>query len=178
MRESEAEVYTSRIVTVATVGTYWGRLHNLSLVDDRPKSGGLPNAGGGMDRAADKTTRRALVADDESLIRWSVAETLADLGMNVRQAGDAAATLEAIDQATDGFDIVILDLRMPDVDDLTLLAKVRRLLPSATVILMTAFGSPEIVAGARELGVHAVLSKPFELEHLRRLLESGNAPVS
>ncbi|MGE3489030.1 MAG: response regulator [Vicinamibacterales bacterium] len=131
-----------------------------------------------MDPAADRAMRHALVADDEALIRWSVAETLTELGMNVSQAADAATTLEAIDRASDEFDVVILDLRMPDVDDLTLLEKVRRLLPSATVILMTAFGTPEIVAGARRLGVQAVLSKPFELDHLRRLVGADDAPVS
>ncbi len=128
--------------------------------------------------AAAKAARQALVADDEALIRWSVAETLAGLGMEVRQAADAAATLEAIDGADEPFDVVVLDLRMPDVDDLSLLTKVRRLLPSATVILMTAFGTPEIISGAEELGVRAVLNKPFELDHLRRLLGSSEGPVS
>lgn len=128
--------------------------------------------------AAAKAARQALVADDEALIRWSVAETLTGLGMEVRQAADAAATLEAIDAAGEPFDVVVLDLRMPDVDDLSLLTKVRRLLPSATVILMTAFGSPEIISFAQELGVHAVLNKPFELDHLRRLLGTSEEPVS
>lgn len=154
------------------------RLANLSFVDDAQKPAGLPLPQEPSGPDAGKRTRHALVADDEALIRWSVAETLSDLGMNVQQAGDAAATLAAIDEAGDEFDVVILDLRMPDVDDLSLLAKVRRLLPSATVILMTAFGTPEIVAGARELGVRAVLSKPFELDRLRRLLGSSSAPVS
>ena len=120
----------------------------------------------------------ALVVDDEALIRWSVAETLADLGMVVQQAADAASTLKAIDEASQPFDVVVLDLRMPDVDDLSLVTKVRGALPSATVILMTAFGTPEIVAGAEELGVRAVLSKPFELDHLRRLLGPREGLVS
>lgn len=128
--------------------------------------------------AAAKAARQALVADDEALIRWSVAETLAELGMEVRQAADAATTLAAIDAAGEPFDVVVLDLRMPDVDDLSLLTKVRRLLPSATVILMTAFGTPEIISEAQELGVRAVLSKPFELDHLRSLLDTNEEPVS
>lgn len=133
---------------------------------------------GGDAPAAATTTRRALVADDEALIRWSVAETLTGLDMSVQQAADAAGTLKAIDEADEPFDVVVLDLRMPDVDDLSLLTKVRGRLPSSTLILMTAFGTPEIVAGAEALGVLAVLNKPFELDHLRRLLGSGEGLVS
>lgn len=151
---------------------------NLSLADEIPKSAAPVPADGRDTPAAAKAARHALVADDEALIRWSVAETLADLGIEVRQAADAAATLEAIGEAGEPFDVVVLDLRMPDVDDLSLVTKVRGLLPSATVILMTAFGTPEIVSAAHDLGVRAVLSKPFELDHLRRLLGAREGLVS
>lgn len=137
----------------------------------------MPGGDGEMPATA-TAARHALVADDEALIRWSVAETLAGLGMVVQQAADAAATVRALDEASRPFDVVVLDLRMPDVADLSLVHTVRGRLPAAIVILMTAFGSPEIVAGAQELGVHAVLSKPFELDHLRRLLGPGEGLVS
>lgn len=151
---------------------------NLSFAGDIPKSAAPVPAESDDTPAAATAPRHALVADDEALIRWSVAETLADLGMSVQQAADAAATLKAIDDADQPFDVVVLDLRMPDVDDLSLVTKVCGRLPSATVILMTAFGTPEIVAGARQLGVHAVLGKPFELDHLRRLLGPREGLVS
>jgi DNA-binding NtrC family response regulator len=122
---------------------------------------------------------RALVVDDEALIRWSVAETLATLDIEVEQAGDAARALEAISRADGPFDIVVLDLRLPDVNDLTLLRRVRQLLPDAFVLLMTAFGTPEIIAEARALGAQGVLSKPFALEDLSRLLaQRGGATTS
>ena len=128
------------------------------------------------DTSPDETSKRALVVDDEALIRWSVSETLAAMGMEVQQAGDAVGALEAIANSAVPFDVVVLDLRLPDVDDLSLLGKVRGLLPSAAVILMTAFGTPEIVAGAQALGVRGVLSKPFELAALSRLVtESGRS---
>ena len=114
--------------------------------------------------------RRALVVDDEALIRWSVAETLTALGMDVEQAATAAATLDAIAAASSPFDVVVLDLRLPDMNDLSLLGRVREQLPTAVVVLMTAFGTPEIIAEAVSMGVHGVLTKPFELEALTRLL--------
>ena len=114
--------------------------------------------------------RRALVVDDEALIRWSVAETLTALGIEVEQAATAAATLDAIAGASSPFDVVVLDLRLPDMNDLSLLGRVREQLPTAVVVLMTAFGTPEIIAEAVSMGVHGVLTKPFELEALTRLL--------
>ena len=122
---------------------------------------------------------RALVIVDEALIRWSVAETLASLDMEVAQAADAASAVDTISHAPAPFDIVVLDLRMPDVDDLSLLRRVRQLLPAAFVVLMTAFGTPEIMAEARALGASGVLDKPFELEDLSRLLlNRGQAPTA
>ena len=114
--------------------------------------------------------RRALVVDDEALIRWSVAETLTTLGMEVEQAATAAATLDLMAAATPPFDVVVLDLRLPDMNDLSLLGRIRERWPGAVVVLMTAFGTPEIIAEAMSIGVHGVLNKPFELEALTRLL--------
>ena len=124
------------------------------------------------------TPRSALVVDDEGLIRWSVSQTLAGLGLDVEQAIDGASALAAIAGAAAPFDVVVLDLRLPDVDDLALVGRVRELLPAAGVVLMTAFASPEIIAGARALGVRAVLNKPFELDELARLVSAGDDPTS
>ena len=110
------------------------------------------------------------------LIRWSVTETLAELGLDVEQADCAASALHAITSTALPFDVVVLDLRLPDMHDLSLLATIRQLLPTTPVVLMTAFGTPEIMAEARGLGVSAVLNKPFELGDLGRVvLEATNA---
>lgn len=120
-------------------------------------------------------SQRALVVDDEALIRWSVAETLVGMGMKVQEASDAAGALRVI-AASVPFDVVILDLRLPDMNDLSLLGRVRQLLPTALVVLMTAFGTPEVIAEATELGAFAVLNKPFELDELNRLLSRDGSP--
>ena len=110
-----------------------------------------------------KIPRRVLVVDDEPLIRWSVTETLAGLGMDVVQAHDAVSALRAITAPTDGLDVIVLDLRLPDMKDLSLLATIRQVVPEATIVLMTAFGSDEILERAIALGACSVLNKPFEL---------------
>ena len=120
--------------------------------------------------AVKKHPLHVLVVDDEPLIRWSVTETLAGLGLDVEQAECAASALEAITSTALPFDVIVLDLRLPDMNDLSLLDTIRQLLPETPVVLMTAFGTPEIIAAARRLGVRGVLNKPFELAELSRLV--------
>lgn len=113
--------------------------------------------------------RRILVVDDEPLIRWSVAQTLTEAGFDVEQAEDAAATLRMVSETELPFDTLIVDLRLPDMDDLSLVSTLRQVLPDARLVVMTAFGTPEIIADAEALGA-TVVGKPFELEHLRQLV--------
>lgn len=113
---------------------------------------------------------RVLVVDDELLIRWSVVETLAGQGHKVQEAHDARSALDALEEAPEPFDVALLDMRLPDSSDLSLLQKVRRLVPSMAVVMMTAFGTPDIVAGARELGAYDVVNKPFDIHGIERLL--------
>lgn len=124
--------------------------------------------------AAKKSPRHVLVVDDEPLIRWSVAETLSDLGYDVEQAGDASSALRLVTTSAAPFNVVVLDLRLPDMDDLSLLHTIRQLLPKAMLILMTAFGTPEIVSDAHTMGA-SVLNKPFELDQLTELVLRGSA---
>lgn len=152
---------------------------NPSFGHQTPPGTGMPpgpleNATGPAERPAPRT---ALVVDDEALIRWSVSETLGELGFDVAQAADGASAMSAIAGAAAAFDVVVLDLRLPDVNDLSLLGRVRELLPTAMVVLMTAFGTAEVVAGAQALGVAGILNKPFELAELSRLL-TRDGPAS
>ena len=113
---------------------------------------------------AKKSPRRVLVVDDEALIRWSAAQALTELDIQVEQAADGASARTAIAMAERPFDVIVLDLRLPDVDDLSLLAEVLQNSPGTAVVLMTAFGTEAIIDSAYRLGVHMVLNKPFELD--------------
>ncbi|MCC7127039.1 MAG: response regulator [Acidobacteria bacterium] len=115
------------------------------------------------------TRRRVLIVDDEALIRWSLAEVLGDRGFDVQQAATGATALAAATAAP--FDIVLLDFRLPDSNDLSLLARLRQQLPDTPVILMTAFSTPDVVQGALDLGAVRVVSKPFELADVASLVE-------
>jgi len=108
---------------------------------------------------------RVLVVDDEALIRWSLAESLSDAGYSVSEAGDGAS---AVAQASGGdvFDAIVLDYRLPDSNDLHLLATIRGLQPRAAVVMMTAFGTPEVTSGAMKLGAFRVVAKPFDVHDM------------
>ena len=157
-------------------------MHDLTLTldgapGDSPGKPAVPSSGK-ANATVKKSPLRVLVVDDETLIRWSVAETLTDLGLDVEQAVDAASALAALEAAGPRFDVIVLDLRLPDMDDLTLLSTIRRRLPKVAVVLMTAFGTPEIVAEARALGVTGILNKPFELGEMSRAVLAAGTAVS
>ena len=115
-----------------------------------------------------------LVVDDEPLIRWSLCETLEQSGHAVAEAGDARSAIQSV--SADGpFDVVLLDYRLPDSNDLNLLATIRQLAPAAAVIMMTAFGTAEVVAGALGLGAYQVIPKPFEVHDVAALVLQAHA---
>jgi DNA-binding NtrC family response regulator len=104
-----------------------------------------------------------LVVDDESLIRWSLAEGLADAGHEVRQASTAAQALAAIEIAGHAPLVILLDVRLPDVSDLSLIRQVRVRWPDLPVIVMTAHGTDAEVDDMLDVGVCAVVGKPFDV---------------
>jgi DNA-binding NtrC family response regulator len=116
---------------------------------------------------------RVLVVEDEALIRWSIAETLADRGHSVVEAASAAGAVQAIRDAAQPIDVVLLDLRLPDSDALNLLADIRRLRPKSAVVMMTAFGTPDVAQHALELGAYRVVDKPFDMHALEQLLREA-----
>lgn len=122
---------------------------------------------------------RVLVVDDEALIRWAMGETLAHAGCEVSEAGSAAETLHRL-RAGSVPDVIILDLRLPDSSDLTLLATIRQLVPQSRVVMMTAFGTAAMQEDALELGAYAVVNKPLEMRDVyplvRRAFTSPAAP--
>jgi two-component system response regulator AtoC len=116
-------------------------------------------------------TRRVLIVDDEALIRWSVAESLEAAGFVTSGAASAAEAIARLGE--DAFAVVLLDLRLPDSSDLGLLRRIRQLAPAARVILMTAYGTPEVLAEARQLGAMQTLSKPFDMTRIVGLVREA-----
>jgi DNA-binding NtrC family response regulator len=113
---------------------------------------------------------RVLVVEDEVLLRWSVKQTLSAGPHTVLEASDAQSALRMLRGATAPIDVVLLDYRLPDSQDLRLLSDVRQTSPQSAVVMMTAFDTPEMVAEALALGAYVVLGKPFDMERLEPVL--------
>jgi DNA-binding NtrC family response regulator len=126
------------------------------------------------DAAKEFARRCVLVVDDERLVRWSVAEVLTARGFDVAEAADARSAMQEFG-AGDTIDLVLLDLRLPDADDLRVLASIRQRAPHVPVIVMTAFATRELVEEAAALHA-AVVNKPFELDDLMAEVERALTP--
>lgn len=104
-----------------------------------------------------------LVVDDEPLIRWSLSEGLTERGYCVRQAATGAEARDLIEAAGDEPLVIVLDLRLPDVVDLSLLRDIRARRPDAPVVMMSAHGTDEDARSARRLGAFRFVTKPFDV---------------
>jgi len=116
---------------------------------------------------------RILIADDEPSIRWVLERGLRQAGYAVESVADGQAVLDLA--AREGFDVVLLDIRMPGLDGLTLLSGLRRLAPESAVIIMTAHGTIDDAMEAMQRGAAEYLIKPFDvnqvLHHVERALQ-------
>jgi len=117
-------------------------------------------------------TADVLIVDDEPLIRWSLRRGLVKRGYRVAEAGDGAEALRQLQIDPGRFGVVVLDFRLPDSDDLSLLKAIRRVVPSAAVLMMTAFGDAPMRDEAIALGARIVIDKPFQVSAVVALVES------
>jgi len=132
---------------------------------------------------------KVLIVDDEPLVRWSLSETLREAGYSILEAGDARSALRQANQSLEPFDAILLDLWLPDSNDLSVLGTLCQNV-NAPIILMTAHGSRELTERALDLGAYAVLNKPFSMddivtvvaeargERARRMTSAPNGVIS
>ena len=112
--------------------------------------------------------RRIVVAEDESLIRMDIVETLKDQGFDV--VGEAGDGLKAIELAKDlKPDLMVMDIKMPDMDGLSAAEQIAQL--RIPVVFLTAFNQQELVSRASEVGAMAFLVKPFSPDDLLPAIE-------
>jgi DNA-binding NtrC family response regulator len=130
-----------------------------------------------------------LLIDDEPELRATLEEAVRAAGHRVTAVGDGAAGLGHVMSKV--FDVVICDVRLPKVDGLTLMRRVRQESPASEVILMTAFAEVADAVAALKDGAYDYLTKPFEVDELlfqlkriaehrslRRELESARAELA
>lgn len=109
-----------------------------------------------------------LVVDDEPSICWSLKEVIQDEGCNVTVASSAEEALKQIDSRD--FEAIFLDVRLPGMDGLTALEKIRRKSERTPVILMTAYGDLDTAVQSVAKGAFEYLTKPFDLDSVTQIL--------
>jgi len=111
--------------------------------------------------------KRVLVVDDNQVIQEILKQFLGR-GYTVETVGSASLALAAVIQKSP--DAILLDVRMPGVDGLSLLKSLREMGVRTPIFVMTGYDSTQVAVEALENGATGYLPKPFDLVHLDRLI--------
>ncbi len=108
-----------------------------------------------------------IVDNDEGLVHF-LTRLLVKQGHEVATAGDGPSALERV--ARESFDLILLDYKMPGLNGLETLTKIKQAQVKTPVIIMTAYGTTETAIEAMKLGAYDYLLKPFDTEELKRIV--------
>ena len=110
-----------------------------------------------------------LIVDDEDSQRTLLAGYLKKKGFAVTTAASGREAIEK--NRTEGFDLAILDLKMPDIDGIETMAKMKEVDPQIFFLILTGYGTVESAVHAMKIGAYDYLSKPVNLDELELLIE-------
>lgn len=116
-------------------------------------------------------TPKLLVVDDEQVIREILADFLVMEGFSVHTAEDGTAAL--VELSRHRYDLVLTDLKMPNMGGLELLAAIREHAPSTVVVIMTGFGTVETAIDAMKRGAYDYILKPFKVDEVVHTIRRG-----
>jgi DNA-binding NtrC family response regulator len=121
----------------------------------------------------DDRKRRVLIVDDEEDLTWSIARGLARDrdSLDVVCVNSGCHALDALSEHD--YDLVVTDIRMPDINGWTLLKEASSRYPRTRFIVMTAYGSLEAKDEMIRSGIKGYIEKPFEINELRQLIHSS-----
>lgn len=119
---------------------------------------------------------KILIVEDEEIQRLSLRDDLRDAAYETTAVASPTAALELIEK--EPFDVVLTDLKIPGMDGITLLKRIKKIQSNATVIMMTAHGTFESAQQAMELGAYAYLTKPFRVNELLMLLKQVHSKTN
>ena len=151
------------------VGRQWRfRKRDVDAWLDRQRTGPAPQPAPVAEgpRASMAPGRRVLVVDDEPSMRELLSQTLAVAAYEVDTTPDAEAALEMLRQASRPYDLLIADLKMPGMDGLSLIRRVREMGSAVPIIIVTGFSTKGSAIDAVNLGVSGYLTKPFRVREV------------
>jgi DNA-binding response OmpR family regulator len=113
-------------------------------------------------------SKPVLIVDDEKNIRLTLSQSLESLGVEIDTAANGEETLDKLSKKE--FGLILLDIRMPGMDGMEVLRRVREIRPDIRIIMITAYGTIESAVEAMKLGAVDFLEKPFDPEEIRELV--------
>ena len=117
-----------------------------------------------------KDLKKVLIVDDEETLTWSMAKSLSK-DRDKYEVIIANNGKEALSHLKNNkIDLVISDIRMPDINGLDLLVKIKKEYPDTKVIIMTAYGSSDVQKEANRRGSLYYVEKPFEISDIRKII--------
>ena len=118
---------------------------------------------------------KILVIDDEKLVRWSLQQKLMREGYDVETAPSGEEGVNLIRE--DGFDLVLLDLRLPGMDGVQVLQEIKKMEKEVAIVMLTADTGISRAVECVRLGAHNYLCKPFDFDEVRVALEKAREEV-
>ncbi|GAB6189149.1 hypothetical protein JCM30566_08880 [Marinitoga arctica] len=114
---------------------------------------------------------KILVVDDDNVIRNVLKKFLEQAKYDVDLAEGGVKAIEMIKNTE--YDVILLDIIMEDLDGIEVLRKAKKISPLTTVVMMTAYSSPDYVLHALTLGATDFIEKPFDPEHMLKLVKEN-----
>ena len=118
-----------------------------------------------------KDKPRILVVDDEESIRMMLRAVLEEEGYEIVEAADGPEAIKAVEQAP--LDLILLDIRMTEMDGIEALAEIRKISPFVPVLMMTAYATVKTAVEALKAGAFEYLAKPLDIEELKILVQKA-----
>ncbi|MDP6775358.1 MAG: response regulator [Candidatus Latescibacteria bacterium] len=113
-------------------------------------------------------TLRILLVDDEDIVLHALGSFLRALGHQTDDAQRGEEALETLERG--GYDLVMVDVKMPEMDGFEFLERARRDNPELPIVMMAGHGDPESVRRAKEMGAIDFMCKPFRLVDLEMVV--------
>lgn len=114
--------------------------------------------------------RKILVVDDEKNMRVTLADLLQEEGYEVQVASTGEEAVRLCHSSEDGFDVVLLDVRMPGLNGVETFRAIRRHREQARIVMMSGYTTEELKRAALDEGAVAFLTKPLDVHHVLRLV--------
>jgi two-component system response regulator HydG len=118
-----------------------------------------------------RVKEKILVVDDEQSHRTMLKAVLGKEGFEVSEADDGTSAVKAVENDT--FDLILMDIRMTDMDGIEAITEIKKFSPSIPVIMMTAYASVKTAVEALKSGAYDYLTKPLDMDELKILIRKA-----